>query len=360
MIKQKFSTRHIGPRTKDYSEMLDKIGVSTMEELMNQIVPSGIRLKKPLDISEALSEYDYLGRVKAIASKNKMYRSFIGMGYYGTAVPSVILRNVFENPGWYTSYTPYQAEISQGRLEALLNFQTVVTELTGMEIANSSLLDEGSAVAEAMSMMFDARSRQAVKDGKNKLFVDEDIFPQTLDVIRLRAEPIGVEVVIGKFEDYEFTDKDFGAVVQYPAASGKINDYSKFTENAHKKGILVTAAVDIMALVLLDAPANWGADIAVGSTQRLGIPMGYGGPHAAYLATSEKYQRNMPGRIIGISKDKHGNRALRMALQTREQHIKRERATSNICTAQALLATMAGMYAVYNGPQGMKNIANNI
>ncbi len=360
MIKQKFSSRHIGPRKEDYSSMLDKLGVSTIEELMSQIVPSGIRLKKPLDISEALSEYDYLGRVKAIAAKNKNYRSFIGMGYYGTAVPSVILRNVFENPGWYTSYTPYQAEISQGRLEALLNFQTVITELTGMEIANSSLLDEGSAAAEAMSMMFDARSRQDVKAGKNRLFVDEDIFPQTLDVIRLRAEPIGVEVITGKFNEYEFTDKDFGAVVQYPSASGKINNYSEFTEKAHQKDILVTAVVDIMSLALLEAPANWGADIAVGSTQRLGIPMGYGGPHAAYLATADKYQRNMPGRIIGVSKDKHGNRALRMALQTREQHIKRERATSNICTAQALLATMAGMYAVYHGPQGMKNIANNI
>ncbi|MDD2385599.1 MAG: aminomethyl-transferring glycine dehydrogenase [Bacteroidales bacterium] len=360
MIKQKFSSRHIGPRKEDYSVMLDKLGVSSIDELMNQIIPSAIRLKKPLNITEALSEYDYLGRVKAIAAKNKIYRSFIGMGYYGTAVPSVILRNVFENPGWYTSYTPYQAEISQGRLEALLNFQTVITELTGMEIANSSLLDEGSAAAEAMSMMFDARSRQAVKDGKNRLFVDEDIFPQTLDVIRLRAEPIGVEVVTGKFSEYEFTDKDFGAVVQYPSASGKINNYSAFTEKAHQKDILVTAVVDIMSLALLETPANWGADIAVGSTQRFGIPMGYGGPHAAYLATAEKYQRNMPGRIIGISIDKHGNRALRMALQTREQHIKRERATSNICTAQALLATMAGMYAVYHGPKGMKNIANNI
>lgn len=360
MIKQEFVSRHIGPRKDDYASMLEKIGVSSIDELVNQIVPSAIRLRKPLNISKPLSEYEYLGRIKEIASKNKVYRSFIGMGYYGTATPSVIMRNVFENPGWYTSYTPYQAEISQGRLEALLNFQTVITEMTGMEIANSSLLDEASAAAEAMSMMLGARSRQAVKDGRNRLFVDEDVFPHTLDVICLRAEPIGVEVVTGKFDDYEFSDKDFGAILQYPAASGKINNYAAFTEKAHQNEVLVTAVVDILALALLEAPATWGADIAVGSTQRLGIPMGYGGPHAAYLATADKYKRSMPGRIIGISIDKHGNRALRMALQTREQHIKREKATSNICTAQALLATMAGMYAVYHGPEGIKNIAKNI
>lgn len=360
MIKENFSSRHLGPRESEYAEMLSKIGVSSVDELVNQIVPESIRLKENLKLSAALTEYEYLNKIKDIASKNKLYRSFIGMGYYGTATPSVILRNIFENPGWYTSYTPYQAEISQGRLEALLNFQTVVTELTGMEISNCSLLDEATAAAEAMSMMLGARSRQAVKDNRNVLFVDEDIFPQTLDVIKLRAEPIGVEIVTGKFEGFAFTDKIFGAIVQYPAASGKINDYTAFTEKAHTAEVLVTAVVDVMSLVLIKSPASWGADIAVGSTQRFGIPMGFGGPHAGFLATADKYKRSMPGRIIGVSIDKHGNKALRMALQTREQHIKREKATSNICTAQALLATMAGMYAVYHGPEGLKRIATNI
>ncbi|MDD3686233.1 MAG: aminomethyl-transferring glycine dehydrogenase [Bacteroidales bacterium] len=360
MIKENFVSRQIGPRESEYAEMLAKCGVSSVDELVDQIVPKSIRLKENLKLSPALTEYEYLNRIKEIASKNKLYRSFIGMGYYGTATPSVILRNVFENPGWYTSYTPYQAEISQGRLEALLNFQTVVTELTGMEISNCSLLDEGTAAAEAMSMMLGARSRQAVKENRNVLFVDKDIFPQTLDVIKLRAEPIGVEVVVGCFEEFVFTDKTFGAIVQYPAASGKINDYTAFTEKAHAAEALVTAVVDVMALVLIKSPASWGADIAVGSTQRFGIPMGFGGPHAGFLATADKYKRSMPGRIIGVSIDKHGNRALRMALQTREQHIKREKATSNICTAQALLATMAGMYAVYHGPEGLKRIATNI
>ncbi len=360
MIKQEFYSRHIGPRKSDYSVMLEKVGVGSIDDLINQIVPQGIRLKSPLSISESFTEYDYLNRIKEIASKNKIFRSFIGMGYYGTSVPSVILRNVFENPGWYTSYTPYQAEISQGRLEALLNFQTVVTELTGMEISNCSLLDEATSAAEAMSMMLGARSRKAVKEGKNVLFVDNDVFPQTLDVIKLRAEPIGVEVVTGNYSEYEFSDKDFGAVIQYPAASGKINNYAAFTEKAHKSEVLVTAVVDMMSLALIEAPATWGADIAVGSTQRFGIPMGYGGPHAGFLATADKYKRSMPGRIIGASVDRYGNKALRMALQTREQHIKREKATSNICTAQALLATMAGMYVVYHGPKGIIDIARNI
>lgn len=360
MIKEDFMSRHIGPRESEYAEMLSKCGVSSIDELIDQIIPKSIRLKEKLKLSPELTEYEYINKIKEIASKNKMYRSFIGMGYYGTATPAVILRNIFENPGWYTSYTPYQAEISQGRLEALLNFQTVVTELTGMEISNCSLLDEGTAAAEAMSMMLGARSRQAVKDRRNVLFVDKDIFPQTLDVINLRAEPIGVEVVTGCFEEFVFTDKTFGAIVQYPASSGKINDYSAFTEKAHAAEVLVTAVVDVMALILLKSPASWGADIAVGSTQRFGIPMGFGGPHAGFLATADKYKRSMPGRIIGLSIDKHGNQALRMALQTREQHIKREKATSNICTAQALLATMAGMYAVYHGPEGLKRIATNI
>lgn len=360
MIKEDFMSRHIGPRENENQEMLQKIGVSTLDQLIDEIIPKNIRLQEKLVLDSPLTENEYLKKVKDISAKNKVYRSFIGMGYYDTATPSVILRNIFENPGWYTSYTPYQAEISQGRLEALLNFQTVLSELTGLEITNSSLLDEASAAAEAMSMMLENRSRQAVKDNKNVLFVDEDIFPQTLDVIKLRAEPIGIEVVTGNFNESILSDKTFGAIVQYPASSGKINDYSEFAEKAHSAEILVTAVVDVMSLVLLKSPASWGADIAVGSTQRFGIPMGFGGPHAGFLSTHEKYKRTMPGRIIGISVDKHGNTALRMALQTREQHIKREKATSNICTAQALLATMAGMYVVYHGPQGMKRIANNI
>jgi len=360
MIKENFSSRHLGPRESEYAEMLEKCGVSSLDELIEQIVPSSIMLKENLKLNKAMTEYEYLNHIKNIASKNKIYRSFIGQGYYRTSTPSVVLRNIFENPGWYTSYTPYQAEISQGRLEALLNFQTVITELTGMDISNCSLLDEGTAAAEAMSMMLGARSRQAVKEDRNVLFVDEDIFRHTFDVIKLRAEPIGVKIVTGKFEEFSFTDKTFGAIVQYPTANGKIKDYSAFTQTAHTSEVLVTAIVDIMSLVMLQSPASWGADIAVGSTQRFGIPVGFGGPHAAFLATADKYKRSMPGRIIGVSIDKHGNKALRMALQTREQHIKREKATSNICTAQALLATMAGMYAVYHGPKGLKRIAENI
>jgi glycine dehydrogenase len=358
--KEKFVLRNVGPRWDDIPAMLETIGVKSVDNLIDQIIPKNIKLNKDMNISEALTEQEYLGKIRRISLKNKVFRSYIGMGYYGTGVPSVILRNIFENPGWYTSYTPYQAEISQGRLEALLNFQTVVTELTGFEIANSSLLDEGSAAAEAMSMMFSLRSRQAIKEGRNKLFVDIDIFSQTLDVIELRSEPIGVEVVTGDFKSFDFDDKFFGAILQYPAASGQIKDYSEFVEKAHSNDILVTAVADLMALTLINPPAEWGADIAVGTTQRFGIPMGFGGPHAAYLATSDKYKRNIPGRIIGVSVDRFGNNALRMALQTREQHIKRERATSNICTAQALLATMAGMYAVYHGPKGLKRIAKNI
>lgn len=360
MEKEKFVQRHIGSRDSEIGEMLSVCGVNSLDELIDQIVPKAIRFKEKLKLSSALTEHEYLKKIKEIASKNKIYRSFIGMGYYRTNTPSVILRNIFENPGWYTSYTPYQAEISQGRLEALLNFQTVITELTGMEIANSSLLDEGTAAAESMSMMLEARSRQAIKENRNVLFVDQDIFPQTLDVIKLRAEAIGVEVIVGNFAEHKFDNTYFGAIVQYPASNGEIRDYSKFTEYAHQNEVMVSAIVDIMSLVLLTPPAEWGADIAVGSTQRFGIPMGYGGPHAAFLATSDKYKRSMPGRIIGVSIDKFGKRALRMALQTREQHIKREKATSNICTAQALLATMAGMYVVYHGPDGLKRIAKNI
>lgn len=357
MANDKFVARHNGPRQHEISEMLSVVGVSSLDELIDQIVPSSIRLKEPLKLDKGISEFEFSQRIKAIGSKNKIYRSFIGMGYYPTYTPAVIQRNIFENPSWYTSYTPYQAEISQGRLEALLNFQTAVISLTGMEISNCSLLDEATAAAEAMSMMLGARSRASVKAGKNVLFVDEDIFPQTLDVIRLRAVPIGVEVVVGKFEEAQLSEMTFGAIVQYPTASGKIKDYSAFAAKCHEKEILVTAACDILSLALLKSPAEWGADIAVGSTQRFGIPMGFGGPHAAYLATKDEYKRSMPGRIIGVSVDRLGNPSLRMALQTREQHIKREKATSNICTAQALLASMAGMFAVYYGAEGVKRIA---
>ncbi|MFO7790850.1 MAG: aminomethyl-transferring glycine dehydrogenase [Bacteroidota bacterium] len=363
MLNKCFTDRHIGPRDEDLKEMLNTVGVDSIEQLIDEAVPKSIRLDKPIDMAgDGCSEQAFLSHITEIANKNKVYRSYIGQGYYGTVFPSVIKRNIFENPGWYTSYTPYQAEISQGRLEALLNFQTAISELTGMEIANSSLLDEATSAAEAMSLMFDTRSRKDVKAGKNKLFVDKNIFIQSLDVIQMRAEPIGVEVIVDDFRNFTKLDDGafFGAIVQYPAADGCINDYSTFSGQAHEAGILVTAVVDILSLALLQKPSEWGADVVVGNTQRFGVPMGFGGPHAAFLATSEKYKRNIPGRIIGVSKDKFGKPGLRMALQTREQHIKRERATSNICTAQALLATMAGFYAAYHGPEGLKNIAGNV
>ena len=358
MSTERFVTRHVGPRDSEIDEMLKVVGVKSLDELIDQTVPKSIRMEKPLNLPNSLTEQQYLAKIKSLAAKNKVYRSFIGMGYYGTHTPSVILRNIFENPGWYTSYTPYQAEISQGRLEALLNFQTVVMDLTAMPIANASLLDEATAAAEAMIMMFNLRSRQAVKEERNVLFVDSDIFPQNLEVIETRANPLGIKVVTGCYAEYQFTGKEFGVVVQYPAAKGNIRDYSAFVQKSHDAGNLVSVIADILSLALITPPGEWGADIVVGSTQRLGIPMGFGGPHAAYFATKEEYKRSIPGRIIGVSVDRHGNKALRMALQTREQHIKRERATSNICTAQALLATMAGMYAVYHGPEGIKRIAS--
>lgn len=350
----KFSGRHIGvTRPEDLKAMLDTIGVGSVDELIAQVIPASIRLKKPLALpSEGMSEYEFAAHIRALADRNRCLRSFIGMGYYPCAVPAAVSRNVFENPAWYTSYTPYQAEISQGRLEALLNFQTAVISLTGMEIGNCSLLDEGTAAAEAMLMMFALRSREAVKEGRNQLFVDRNIFPQTLDVLLTRSEPFGIELIIDDYNDYEFSGKEFGAIVQYPAADGEVRDYADFTAAAHAKGALVTAACDLLSLALLKAPGEWGADIAVGSTQRLGTPMGFGGPSAGYMTTREAFKRNMPGRIIGVSVDRLGNRALRMALQMREQHIKRERATSNICTASALMASMVGFYCVYNGPEG--------
>ena len=357
-MKDQFVNRHVGPSADQTKQMLEVIGCSSVDELISQVVPDGIRLKKPLDLpEEGMSEYEFAAHIRALAAKNRPLRTFIGMGYYPTASPAVIVRNIFENPAWYTSYTPYQAEISQGRLEALLNFQTMVLSLTGMEISNCSLLDEGTAAAEAMSMMLSLRSRDAVKEGRNKLFVDANIFPQTLDVLLTRSEPFGIELIMGDAADYEFTGTEFGAIVQYPGANGAITDYADFTARAHANGVMVTVAADILSLALLRAPGEWGADIVVGSTQRFGAPMAYGGPSAAYMATRDAFKRNMPGRIIGVSVDRSGKKALRMALQTREQHIKRDKATSNICTAQALFATMAGMFAVYHGPEGIRSIA---
>ncbi len=360
MLSDKFVNRHIGPRDHELPVMLKTIGVSSLDQLIEKTVPKSIMLEKPLSLPPAMSEYEYLNHIRALGSKNKIYKSFIGQGYYGVALLSVIVRNVLENPSWYTSYTPYQAEISQGRLEALLNFQTMIIELTGMQIANASLLDESTAAAEAMIMMFNARSRASVKAGANKFFVDEDIFPQTMDVVATRSKPLGIELVTGKYTQALFNDTFFGLLVQYPSASGQIRNYKAFTEMAHSSGMLVGVAADLMSLALITPPGEWGADIVVGSSQRMGLPMSFGGPHAGFFATREELKRSMPGRIIGVSVDAQGNNALRMALQTREQHIKRERATSNICTAQALLATMSGMYAQYHGPEGLKNIATHI
>jgi glycine cleavage system P protein (glycine dehydrogenase) len=360
MSIQKFSDRHIGPRDTDVNQMLTEIGVNSIDELINQTIPSKIRLKNELNLSEPLTEYEYLNHIKDLSHKNKVYKSYIGLGYYNTILPSVIKRNVFENPGWYTAYTPYQAEISQGRLEALLNFQTMVLDLTGMEITNASLLDEGTAAGEAMIMAYNSRTREAKKNNANVFFVSDKCFPQTIDVLKTRSTPLDIELIIGDYESFEFNEKVFGAIVQYPDASGQVEDYASFVERAHANECLVVVAADLMSLALLTPPGEWGADVVVGTTQRFGVPMGYGGPHAAYFATKEAYKRNIPGRIIGVSIDDQGNRALRMALQTREQHIKRDKATSNICTAQVLLAVIAGMYGVYHGPEGIKNIASSI
>ncbi len=355
----KFADRHVGTtNSKELSEMLDTIGVKSVEELISQVIPASIRLKKPIALpTEGMSEYEFAAHIRTLAERNRRFRSFIGMGFYPTAVPAAVSRNVFENPAWYTSYTPYQAEISQGRLEALLNFQTAITSLTGMEISNCSLLDESTAAAEAMLMMFALRSREAVKAGRNQLFVDKNIFPQTLDLLLTRSEPFGIELIVDDFAEYTFSGQEFGAIVQYPAADGAVNDYEDFTTAAHAHGVMITAVADLLSLALLKAPAEWGADIAVGGTQRLGCPIGFGGPSAGYMATKDAFKRNMPGRIIGVSVDRLGNKALRMSLQMREQHIKRERATSNICTASALMASMVGFYCVYNGAEGLHRAA---
>ncbi|MDA3868139.1 MAG: aminomethyl-transferring glycine dehydrogenase [Salinivirgaceae bacterium] len=355
----KFHLRHIGPRPEEIGLMLSKIGVKTLDELIDQTVPTSIRSENPLNLSAAMSEQQYSNYLSKIASKNKLYRSFIGMGYYETHLPAVIRRNILESPGWYTSYTPYQAEISQGRLEALLNFQTVVSELTALPVANASLLDEATAASEAMLLMYNKRARKFKKTG-NRIFVDEDVFPQTKAVLETKAEPFNIEIVYGHYANIELDDTIFGAIVQFPTAGGEVYDYREFVKKLHDNESMIAVGADILSLAMLTPPGEWDADIAFGNTQRFGVPMGYGGPHAAYFATTEKLKRALPGRIIGVSKDRHGNVALRMALQTREQHIKRERATSNICTAQALLATMAGMYAVYHGPQGIKDTARHV
>jgi glycine dehydrogenase len=360
MLIDRFVNRHIGPRDHEIDSMLSRIGVSTLDELISQTVPDNIRLKEPLSLGEGISERKYYRKILELASRNKVYNTYIGMGYYDTITPAVILRNVLENPAWYTSYTPYQAEISQGRLEALLNFQTMVCELTAMEIANASLLDEATAAAEAMSLMYASRSRQMVKAGVNRLLVDEKIWPQTLDVLQTRAEPLGILLSVGPFNEFDLGPDVFGVMVQYPNSDGEIVDYAGLTANARQREIRVAVAADLLSLALLVPPGEWGADIVFGNTQRFGVPMGYGGPHAAFFAARDEFKRIMPGRIIGITKDIHGNRALRMALQTREQHIKREKATSNICTAQALLANMASFYAVYHGPEGIHLIASRI
>ncbi len=360
MSHDRFVTRHLGPRENEIKEMLEFVGVSSMEELIEQTVPENIRLTEPMKLKEGLTERKYFRQILDIAGKNKVYNTYIGMGYYDTITPAVILRNVLENPAWYTSYTPYQAEISQGRLEALLNFQTMVCELTGMEIANASLLDEATAAAEAMLMMWNLRSRKMVKSGVNAILVDEKMWQQTHDVLLTRVKPLGIDLRIQSKEDFEFTDDVFGVLVQYPNSDGEIIDYAELVKDAHEKEIKVAVAADILSLAILTPPGEWDADIVFGNTQRFGVPMGYGGPHAAYFAARESFKRNMPGRIIGITKDIHGNRALRMALQTREQHIKREKATSNICTAQALLAIMSGFFGVYHGPEGIIMIAERI
>jgi glycine dehydrogenase len=360
MAHDRFVNRHLGPRASEISEMLEFAGASSMDELIEQTVPSNIRLKEPLKLREGLTERQYFREILKLASKNKVFNTYIGMGYYDTITPAVILRNVLENPSWYTSYTPYQAEISQGRLEALLNFQTMVCELTGMEIANASLLDEATAAGEAMVMMMNLRSRQMVKDNVNVVLVDEKMWPQTHDVLITRAQPLGIELRIQSKDKFEFAGDVFGVLVQYPNSDGEIINYSDLVTKAHEKDIKVAFATDLLALAILTPPGEWGADIVFGSSQRFGVPMGYGGPHAAFFTARDEYKRSMPGRIIGITKDIHGNRALRMALQTREQHIKREKATSNICTAQALLANMAGFFGVYHGPEGIKMIASRI
>ena len=355
-----FALRHIGPRESDLQHLFKTIGVDSLDQLIAETIPADIRLKKDLELDAPMTEFEYLSHIQKLGSKNKVFKSYIGLGYHPAAIPAVIQRNIFENPGWYTAYTPYQAEIAQGRLEAILNYQTTIIELTGMEIANASLLDEGTAAAEAMALLFDVRSRDQKKNNINKLFVSEEILPQTLSVLQTRATPKGIELVVGNHETFDFSSDFFAAILQYPGKFGQVNDYAGFIAKAHANEIKVAVAADLLSLAKLTPPGEMGADVVVGTSQRFGIPMGYGGPHAAFFATKEEHKRSMPGRIIGVTIDANGNRALRMALGTREQHIKREKATSNICTAQVLLAVMAGMYAVFHGPKGLKYIANKV
>jgi glycine dehydrogenase len=353
-----YQERHIGPNEADTQAMLKAIGVSTLDELIDRTVPKGIRSPEPLDVGEPMGELEFLEHMRDIGMNNKRFRSYIGLGFHGTVVPQPILRNIMENPGWYTAYTPYQAEISQGRLEALLNFQTMCSDLTGLPIANASLLDEATAIAEAMHMLYAARPKELAH--ANKFFADKGLYPQNIDVLRTRCEPIGVELVIGDAKDMDPADGYFAMALQYPAADGSVNDYRGIVAKAKAAGVRTAVCADILSLVLLTPPGEWGADVCVGNSQRFGVPMGYGGPHAAFFSTTEEYKRLLPGRIIGVSQDRRGRRGLRMALQTREQHIRRDKATSNICTAQALLAVMAGMYAVYHGPDGLKRIAHHV
>jgi len=360
MNTDSFALRHIGPREKDLSKMLKAINASSLDQLIMETIPHEILIKNKLKLDKAMSEQEYLEHIGALAAKNKIFDTYIGLGYHEAYLPAVIQRNILENPGWYTAYTPYQAEIAQGRLEALLNFQTMVSDLTGMELANASLLDEATAAAEAMSLLFAVRDREQKKNDVVKFFVSEEILPQTLSLLETRSKPLGIELVTGDHREFDFTTDFFGAIVQYPGKTGKIYNYAEFIRQAKDANIKIAVAADILSLIKLEAPGNIGADVVVGTTQRFGIPLGYGGPHAAYFATREEYKRHIPGRIIGVTKDMNGNRALRMALQTREQHIKRDKATSNICTAQVLLAVMAGMYAVYHGPEGLTYIANKV
>ncbi len=359
-LQHEFLQRHVGPDEQETREMLDTIGIDSLDELIDKTVPQAIRLPKPLDLPAAVSEAEYLRQLKNISLGNKVSKTYIGQGYYDTHTPSVILRNVFENPGWYTQYTPYQAEIAQGRLESLLNFQTIVSDLTALPIANASLLDEATAAAEAMAMFFNLLNKSHDKLDRPKMFVDQEMFPQTKDVLVTRAEPLNIELVFGDYKTAVIDDQYFGALVQYPNDKGSVEDYRAFIEQVHAAGAYVGMATDLLALTLLTAPGELGADAAFGNSQRFGVPLGFGGPHAAFFTCKDEFKRHIPGRIIGVSVDANGNRALRMALQTREQHIKREKATSNICTAQALLANMAAMYAVFHGPQGLKNIASRI
>ena len=355
-----FALRHIGIREEDLPEMLKTVQVDNLEQLIYETLPDDIRLKKPLDLPMAMSEHEFLTHLQKLSEKNQVFKSYIGLGYHESLTPSPIKRNILENPGWYTAYTPYQAEIAQGRLEALLNFQTMICDLTGMELANASLLDESTSAAEAMTMLYEVRSRDQKKNNTVKFFVSEEVLPQTLSLLKTRAIPLGIELVIGDHSSFEFTNDFYGALLQYPGKYGQVNDYASFVAKAKEQEIKVAVAADILSLVLLTPPGEFGADVVVGTTQRFGIPLGYGGPHAAFFATKEEYKRSIPGRIIGVTKDTDGKPALRMALQTREQHIKRDKATSNICTAQVLLAVMAGMYAVYHGPRGLKYIADKV